>query len=99
VNSIALPSRIDDALSALIELVRRAIDGTVVPLVVDTSNQRVLIGTTTAATSLTNGKLEIKGDIRIQDGGNGIIVPTPDGTKLYRITVDNDGRLDAYQVL
>lgn len=42
----------------------------------------------------TNGKLTmLTGDIEFSSIGNGPIVRTPDGTKKYRITVDNSGNL------
>lgn len=96
---VPIPQSTDGLVSALIDIVRRAVDGTVVPLIVDYTNQRVLIGATAAQTSGTNGKVEITGgDVRIVDSGKGLIVTTPDGSKQFRIVVDNDGRLEAYQV-
>ena len=40
-KSISLPDKVENALSALVELARRAVDGTVKPLFVDYDNQRV----------------------------------------------------------
>ena len=91
--SIALPNETEGLLGALLEIVRRAIDGTVPPLVVDQTNQRVLIGTTSATTS-SIGKVEVKGgDLKIVDAGNGLILSNRAGTAYYRLVVDNDGAL------
>lgn len=79
-------------ISCLLEIVRRAIDGTVLPLFVDNTNQRVLIGATSATTS-NIGKLEVTGDIKVIGGGSGIIISNRAGTAYYRLVVDNDGAL------
>ena len=58
-KGLSLPNNISDALPALSELVRRAVDGSVPPLQIDVENQRILIRSTTAsaATSLFEAAL------------------------------------------
>lgn len=89
---ISLPSSAEDILPILQELLRRAVDGTVVPLFVDDVNGRVLIGTTTASTS--PAKVEISGgDLKINTAGYGVQLSNRSGTKFYRLVVDDDGAL------
>ena len=95
-----IPKLQDTALYQLLrEVLVKAIDGTRVPLLVDETNQRVYIGTSTASTT-NAGTLEVgTGDVKTQTAGKGLIVKTPDGTKEYRIRVDNDGALVAELLL
>ena len=89
--NIAVPNNAPDEIKQLLqEILRRSIDGTVVPLFTDTTNQRVLVGS--ASASATPAKMEVNGgDLKIIGGGNGLIIPTRDGTKYYRIVMENDG--------
>ena len=90
---ISLPNSVDGLLGALLEIVRRAIDGTVPPVIVDQTNQRVLIGGT-AATTANTGKMEISGgDLKVVSSGYGVVIPNRAGTVYYRLIVDADGAL------
>lgn len=85
---------IDELASAILELQRRAVDGTVVPLFVDSTNQRVVIGGTSVSAS--PAKFEIaSGDIKVVAAGSGIILSNRSGTAYYRILVDDDGAIAA----
>lgn len=80
--------------SAVAEILRRGVDGTVVPLFVDSVNQRVIIGST--AVSASPAKVEVNGgDLKIVDAGSGVIISNRAGTKYYRIIMENDGALAA----
>lgn len=93
-KSISLPANITDAMSALSEIVRRAVDGTVSPLFVDESNQRVLIGAV-AVSGSNVGKLEVTGgDIKVVDNAKGIVLNDANGTA-YRLYMDTDGAIRA----
>jgi hypothetical protein len=93
--SVSLPNKVEDLLPVLQEIVRRSVDGTVPPIIVDVANQRILIGASTATT--TNiGKVEITGgDLKIVSGGYGLIIPNRAGTAYYRLVIDNDGAISA----
>ena len=43
-------------------------------------------------------KVENDGDVKLQIGGKGIILTTPDGTKCFKISVDNNGIIESTQV-
>lgn len=78
----------------MLEILRRAIDGTVPPLFVDSTNQRVIIGGTSASAS--PAKQEVTGgDIKVVDAGSGIIIANRSGTQYYRIVMEDDGRISA----
>ena len=84
---LTIPLNVDQSLYALFqEILRRAADGTVVPLFIDYSNQRVLIGAVTAS-SANPGKLEVTGDIRIITSTNGILMSAASGN-LWRMTIE-----------
>lgn len=86
---ISAPNRIEDLLPVLQEIIRRSVDGTVVPLVIDNANSRVYIGAT-APSSGTAGKVEITGgDLKIVTPGYGILIPSRDGTKWGRLILEN----------
>lgn len=89
-RGLPLSAELLDIISYLLEVGRRAVDGTVVPLFVDYTNNRVLIGATVASTS-NIGKVEITGDVRVLGTANGIILPDAGGTtKLCRMRVVYD---------
>ena len=78
---------VEELQSALLEVQRRAVDGTVVPLFVDYVNQRVLIGS--SAVSASPAKVEItSGDLKIITAGRGVILPAAGGSgNYYRVEV------------
>lgn len=80
-TSIPLSTDFISSLPSLIDLIRRSIDGTVLPIFVDYTNQRVLIGSTSASTT-NPGKLEVTGDIKIIGTSdlNGLVVADAGGT-------------------
>lgn len=41
--------------------------------------------------SFVNNNLHTSGDVTVKTAGNGLVVSTPDGTKQYRVGVDNAG--------
>ncbi len=91
--SVSLPNNVEDILPVLQEIIRRSVDGTVPPVVVDVANQRILIGASAATTS-NIGKVEITGgDLKIVSGGYGVLIPNRAGTRHYRLIVDADGAL------
>lgn len=92
--SIQLPiPQIDPTLyMLLIEVLRRAVDGTVPPLFVDYTNQRVIFNGTTISASPANVEVAA-GDLKIVTAGKGLILSNQGGTRFYRLTVDNDGSL------
>lgn len=63
--------------------------GTVTEKVRITSSGTVGIGTTSPASKLT----VTGGDAEVTDATKGLILKTPDGTKRYRVTIDNAGAL------
>ena len=81
-RGLSLPDKIEDALSSLAELVRRAVDGTVPPMFVDYENQRVLIRSTTA--SAATSQFEIALALLVSTGGN----VTALGTQQYNSTAN-----------
>ena len=91
--SVSLPNKVEDLLPVLQENVRRSVDGTVPPILVDVTNQRILVGASVAST--TNiGKVEITGgDLKVISGGYGVVIPNRAGTQYFRLIVDNDGAL------
>lgn len=61
------------------EIIRRAVDGTIVPLYVDYQNQRVIIGSIRSKAS--DSKVQIhNGDLEIIDWTKGVILPDKNGT-------------------
>jgi len=83
---ISLPNKVEFLLDCLTDVIRRAVDGTVLPLIVDYTNQRVLIGSTTASTS-NPAKLEVTGDIKVLGSSNGVVQTGASGT-VWRLTID-----------
>lgn len=85
---LSIPINIDQKLYALLqEILRRSVDGTVVPLFVDYSGQRVLIGAISAS-SANQGKLEVTGDIKIiGNATNGLLMSAASGN-LWRLTIE-----------
>lgn len=79
---------------AIAEILRRGVDGTVVPLFVDAINQRIIVGATAASSN--PAKAEISGgDIKVVDGGSGVIIPTRSGNSYYRLLMEEDGTISA----
>ena len=85
--ALSIPINIDPKLFALLQdILRRAPDGTVVPLFVDYVNQRIIIGATSA--SAAPAKVEVvSGSVKIVTPGYGIIVPAASGN-FYMIGVE-----------
>lgn len=78
----------EDAIPVLMELMRRAVDGTVIPLFVDYTNNRVIIGAT-AISSSPVGSLEVAGgDIKIVTTGKGLLLPTRTTGKIGRVILE-----------
>ena len=85
---------IEELASAILEIMRRGVDGTVVPLFVDYENQRVVIGGT--AVSASPAKFEVaSGDIKVAAAGSGLILSNRSGTQFYRIVMEDDGAIAA----
>lgn len=95
---IAIPINIDASTYGVLQAItRRAIDGTVVPILVDYTNQRILIGSTSASAS--PAKLEVTGgDIKIVTAGSGVIIANRAGTAYYRLIIENNGAISADQL-
>lgn len=87
-NPIPLALRWEDSIPALTELMRRAIDGTVLPIFVDITNQVVIIGASSKS-SAPSGKLEVTGDVKVLGAGNGLILPCRNGLKFGRVILEN----------
>lgn len=85
---LSVPINIDANLYALFqEILRRSVDGTVVPLFADYSGQRVLVGAISAS-SANQGKLEVTGDIKIiGNATNGLLMSAASGN-LWRMTIE-----------
>lgn len=91
-----IPRLQDSALyQFLTDILRRAVDGTRRPLVVDEVNQRVLVGA--AAASTTNiGKVEVTGgDVKVISTGYGVVIPNRSGTAYYRLIMEDNGVISA----
>jgi len=75
-----LPQGLDPNLyQILLVILQKAIDGTVVPIFVDTPNQRIIIGGVSSLGS--NAPLQVQsGDIEITTAGKGIIIKDDGGT-------------------
>lgn len=93
--NIGIPLLKDASLYDLLrEILRRAVDGTRKPFLVDDANQRILIGGTAASAS--PAKVEVTGgDVKIITPGYGIIIPNRAGTAYYRLIMENDGAISA----
>ena len=81
INSRGLASNasITDIISLLSDMLRRSIDGTVVPLFVDSTNQRVIVGSTVS--SGNNSLIQVNGgDIETITAGKGIIIKDDGGS-------------------
>lgn len=92
---LTTPNTLTDALLATIsEMLRRAVDGTIKPLFVDYTNQRVIIGGTSSAGQ--NAPLQVQsGDIEITTAGKGLILKDANGSgKTCRITATYDDEVD-----
>ena len=85
---LTIPLNVDQSLYALFqEILRRSVDGTVVPIFIDYSNQRVLIGAISAS-SANQGKVEVTGDIKIiGNATNGLLMSAASGN-LWRMTIE-----------
>jgi hypothetical protein len=91
---VAVPNNVEDLLPVIQEIVRRALDSTVLPLVADLTNQRIYVGATTPSDS--PAKLEITGgDVKVVSAGSGLILSNRSGTKFYRVIIDDDGAIAA----
>ena len=93
-KALALPNDPKYLLPILVELLRRAVDGTVPPLFVDYDNQRIIFGGTTISASPATVEIAT-GDIKIVSSGSGIILPNRAGTLYYRLLMENDGAIAA----
>ena len=81
INGVQLPIKADNnsLSSAVLDIRRRAIDGTVVPLFIDYANQRVIVGA--IATANSNAKVQVNGgDIEVIGSTNGIILTDSGGS-------------------
>lgn len=96
-NSVSIPNKVEDLIGILQDFVRRAIDGTTIPLFVDYTNNRVIIGGIESSSSPATFEIAT-GDIKVVTAGKGIILSSRDGTKYYRLVVDNDGALSVDQL-
>ena len=90
---LSIPQGLDPSLTILLlKILSKAIDGSVVPVFVDYTNQRVIIGGTSI--SAAPAKFEIvSGDLKIVTAGSGVIIPNRAGTQFYRLIMENDGTL------
>lgn len=84
----AVQKVLDLLLPALQEIIRRANDGTITPMLIDYINQRIIVGSTTA-TAASTSKLLVDGDVSVIGTASGIILPCPNGTNFARIVVEN----------
>lgn len=85
---------LEDLATSILEILRRGVDGTVVPLFVDYKNQRVIIGGTSVSASPAT--LEIKtGDVKVVAAGSGVILSNRAGTQFFRVLIENDGAISA----
>lgn len=92
INARGLPATfsLTDIASMLMDIVRRAVDGTVVPLFVDYSNQRVIVGGTTTVGNNSTVQIQV-GDIEVTTAGKGIIIKDDGGSgKTCRMTLTYD---------
>ena len=86
---LALALDFTDSQPVLNELMRRAVDGTVIPIFVDYTNKRVIIGSTSA--SAVPQMLEVAGNIKITTGGNYLVLPDSGGA-FWKCYPDTAGR-------
>ena len=84
-NALPLNVSLLSVASLVQEIQRRGIDGTVVPVFVDYTNQRVLIGATAASTTQP-GKLEVNGDVKVTDSAKGLVLVATSGN-IWRMTL------------
>lgn len=92
--SVSIPNTVEALLPVIQEIVRRAVDGSVVPLLVDSANGRIYIGASTPSAS--PAKLEINsGDIKVVTAGSGLILSNRSGTRFYRVVMEDDGAISA----
>lgn len=104
INARGLPIQLNftDIQATLLDILKRAVDGTVVPVFVDYTNQRVIIGATVSAGS--GAKLQVNGDIEIIGSSNGFIVSDENGSgksariKGYRDSTTGLWTLDVVEV-
>lgn len=79
-----------DVSTAIADIYKRAVDGTIVPIFVDYTNQRVIIGGSSSLGS--NAPFQVQsGDIEITTAGKGIILKDDGGTThTCRVTATYD---------
>lgn len=93
-TQVPVSANILELAAAIAEILRRGVDGTVVPLFIDSINQRVIIGATEI--SAAPAKIEVNGgDLKIVDAGSGVIIPSRNGSTYYRLIMENDGAISA----
>lgn len=84
--SLPTPLTQDFLIQVIQEILRRAVDGTNVPLFVDYNNQRVIIGSTSA--SAAPAKFEVSGgSVKVVTQGQGFIVRADNSANFYMIGV------------
>lgn len=84
--SLSIPEAAENLFPIIQEILRRAPDSTVVPLFVDVSNQRVIIGGSSA--SATPAVMELaQGNFKIVSGGKGVILPNSGATNFYLLNI------------
>lgn len=83
---IPITLSLNDLQAIIQEVLRRSVDGTVVPLFVDYTNQRVIIGGTASLTN--NSVFQVQsGDAEITTAGKGLILRDDGGSgKTCRVT-------------
>lgn len=86
----SVPSDLEyDLYQLLYKILQKAVDGTIVPLFVDNSNQRVLVGAIVSAGN--NSKFQVTGDIEVIGTTNGLIFPDKNGSgKFGRVSALRD---------
>jgi len=87
---ISLPNSVEELLPILQDIIRRAVDGTTVPLHIDISNQRVIIGGMSSTGS--GAPLQVQGgDVEVTTSGKGIIIADDGGSgHTARMTLNYD---------
>lgn len=91
-----IPKLQDSALyQLLVDVLRKAVDGTRRPLFVDEINQRVLVGAIGPSAS-NIGKVEVTGgDVKVVTTGYGVVIPNRSGTAYYRLIMEDNGAISA----
>lgn len=84
--SLPAPLTQDFLVQIIQEILRRAVDGTVVPLFIDYNNQRVIIGGISA--SVSPAKVEIaSGSLKVVTQGQGVILRASNSSNYYMIGI------------